>query len=321
MATYLVTGGAGFIGSHIIEELLAQGQHVLCLDNLSSGKIENIADFELNDHFMFFKGDIRDLNILKRLMKGVDFVFHEGALGSVQRSVEDPFTTHEVNSTGTLNVFLAAREAGVKRVVYASSSSVYGDSETLPKVETMTPAPKSPYAVSKLTGEHYAGVFSSLYGIEIVSLRYFNVFGPRQDPFSDYSAVIPIFVRNLLSGKTPTIFGDGKQSRDFTYVKNVVNANLAACQTSGIGGEVFNVACGTRIDLNALFELLKDLIGTFMDDVADLKPKYGPPRPGDVKHSLADITRAENMFGYTPSYTIEAGIKASIKWYVRNLKE
>jgi nucleoside-diphosphate-sugar epimerase len=253
-------------------------------------------------------------------MKGVDYVFHEGALASVQRSLDEPLTAHEVNTTGTLNVFIAAREAGVKRVVYASSSSVYGDSEVLPKVETMTPAPKSPYAVSKLTGEYYASVFSNLYGIEIISLRYFNVFGPRQDPFSDYAAVIPIFVRKLLRGEAPTIFGDGKQSRDFTYVKNVVNANLLACQTSGLGGKVFNVACGNRMDLNELFTLLKRLIATFMDDIADLQPEYGSPRPGDVKHSLADIATAEDLFGYTPTYSIEEGIKASIKWYVKNMK-
>jgi len=320
MATYLVTGGAGFIGSHLVDALLKKGHTVLCLDNLSTGKIENIAHVEMNERFMFLKADIRDINTVRRLMKSVDFVFHEAALGSVQRSVEDPYTTHEVNATGTLNVFVAARESSVKRVVYASSSSVSGDSETLPKVESMTPAPKSPYAVSKITGEHYASVFTDLFGLDVVSLRYFNVFGPRQDPFSDYAAVIPIFVRQLLRGKSPTIFGDGSQSRDFTYVQNVVNANLLACEAKGAGGKVFNIACGRRTDLKALLVLLKSLIEPYKKGTESIKPVYGPPRPGDVKHSLADISVAQTWIGYTPFFTLEKGLKDSIKWYIDNLK-
>jgi len=320
MTTYLVTGGAGFIGSHLVEALLDDGHTVLCLDNLSTGKIENIQQFELNDQFMFFKADIRDLETLRRLMMGVDFVFHEAALGSVQRSVDDPLTTHEINATGTLNVLIAARETGVKRVVYASSSSVYGDSETLPKVESMTPAPKSPYAVTKLAGEHYAAVFTELFGLEVVSLRYFNVFGPRQDPFSDYAAVIPIFIRQLLRGEPPTIFGDGTQSRDFTYIQNVVEANLRACEARGVGGKVFNVACGRRIDLNTLLSLLKSLMEPYRKGAEAIDPVYGPPRPGDVKHSLASIDVAQTWLGYTPRFSVEEGLKASIEWYVAHLK-
>ena len=320
MATYLVTGGAGFIGSHLIDALLERGHTVLCVDNLSTGKIENIAHVELNDRFSFFKADIRDLESMRSLMKGVDFVFHEAALGSVQRSVDDPLTTHEVNATGTLNIFIAARESAVKRVVYASSSSVYGDSETLPKVESMMPAPKSPYAVSKLVGEHYASVFTDLYGLEVVSLRYFNVFGPRQDPFSDYAAVIPIFIRQLLRGESPTIFGDGAQSRDFTYVGNVVRGNLLACEAKGARGKVFNVACGERMDLNILLNHLKSLLAPYKDGVEALDPIYGPPRPGDVKHSLAGIDVARTWLGYTPEFSVEEGLKASIKWYVENLQ-
>lgn len=320
MATFLVTGGAGFIGSHLVDALLEKGHTVLCLDNLSTGKIENIAHVELNERFMLLKADIRDMNTTMRLMKGVDFVFHEAALGSVQRSVEDPLTTHEVNATGTLNVFEAARESGVKRVVYASSSSVYGDSETLPKVETMTPEPKSPYAVSKLTGEYYASVFTELFGLDVVSLRYFNVFGPRQDPLSDYAAVIPIFIRQLLRGESPTIFGDGRQSRDFTYVRNVVEANLLAYEARGIGGKVFNIACGRRIDLNKLVAVLKSLIEPYRVGAESIEPTYGPPRPGDVRHSLADISAAQSWMGYTPSFAVEDGLKASIKWYIENLR-
>lgn len=320
MATYLVTGGAGFIGSHLVDTLLERGHTVLCVDNLSTGKIENIADVELNEQFSFFKADIRDLETMRSLMKGVDFVFHEAALGSVQRSVDDPLTTHDVNVTGTLNVFIAARESAVKRVVYASSSSVYGDSETLPKVESMTPAPKSPYAVSKLVGEHYASVFTDLYGLEIVSLRYFNVFGPRQDPFSDYAAVIPIFIRQLLKGESPTIFGDGTQSRDFTYVGNVVKANLLACEAKGAEGKVFNIACGERMDLNTLLGHLKTLLSSYKDGVELLEPVFGPPRPGDVKHSLAGIEVAQTWLDYSPEFSVEEGLKASIEWYVENLR-
>ncbi len=319
MATYLVTGGAGFIGSHLVDALLDRGDTVLCLDNLSTGKIENINHLELNERFMFLKADIRDIGTLQQLMKGVDFVFHEAALGSVQRSVEDPFTTHDINGTGTLNILMAAREMGVKRVIYASSSSVYGDSETLPKIETMTPLPKSPYAVSKLMGEHYASVFTELFGLDVVCLRYFNVFGPRQDPFSDYAAVIPIFVRQLLRGEPPTIFGNGEQSRDFTYVANVVEANLRACVARKVGGKVFNIACGRRINLNSLLNLLKALIEPYRRGTLAIEPVYGPPRPGDVKHSLASIEAAKSWLGYTPTFSVEEGLKASIEWYVNNL--
>lgn len=305
--SYLVTGGAGFIGSHITERLVSEGHHVRVLDNFSSGHEANFksiaGDIEL------VRGDIRDASLVNKATKGVEIVFHEAAIGSVPRSVADPVTTHEVNITGTLNVFLAARDAGAKRVVYASSSSVYGETPELPKREDMTPQPLSPYALSKLAGEHYASVFKHVYGFEIVSLRYFNIFGPRQDPESQYAAVIPRFITALLEGKAPVVYGDGLQSRDFTYVENVVNANLLASQTEGVAGRAFNVACGGRYSLLDLLAKIKELIGS------DIEAIHGAPRTGDVRDSQAAIEAAEQALRYKVSVDFEEGIRRTVDWY------
>jgi len=282
MATYLVTGGAGFIGSHIVQRLVERGEAVSVLDNLSTGKAENLA--ECRDRIEFTEGDLRDLDTVKRACRNVDYVLHQGALPSVPRSVENPIASNEVNVTGTLNVLLAARDEGVRRVVYAGSSSSYGDAPTLPKLESMPANPWSPYAISKYTGELYCRMFPKLYGTETVVLRYFNVFGPRQDPTSQYAAVIPKFITALQRGGALTIFGDGEQSRDFTYVANVVEANLLACDAPKAVGEVINIACGTRLSINQLVTMLHKIVGV------DRAPEYAPARPGEVKHSLADIS-------------------------------
>ena len=277
------------------------------LDDFSSGKEANLesirADVEL------IRGDIRDADLVAKAAKGVDIVFHEAALGSVPRSVADPLTTHEVNITGTLNVFLAARDAGVKRVVYASSSSVYGETPELPKRESMTPHPLSPYALSKLAGEHYAGVFKHVYGFEIVSLRYFNIFGPMQDPESQYAAVIPRFITALLGGARPVVYGDGLQSRDFTYVDNVVEANLLAAEAAGAAGQAFNVACGGRYSLLDLLARLKEILGS------DIDPVHEPPRAGDVRDSQASVEAAERSLGYLVSVDFEEGLRRTAEWY------
>lgn len=307
MSFYLVTGGAGFIGSNIVEELLRRGEQVRVLDNFSTGKRENIAPF-LNQ-IELIEGDLCDLDVVRRAVAGVDFVLHQAALPSVQRSIDDPLTTHAINATGTLHVLEAAREAGVKRVVYASSSSIYGDSPTLPKREDMLPMPKSPYATTKLTGEHYCRVFYQVYGLETVALRYFNVFGPRQDPTSHYAAVVPRFVTALLRGEPPTVYGDGLQSRDFTYVANVVQANLLAATVPGIAGENFNVACGERYSLLDLLAALGDILGT------QVAPVYAPARPGDVRHSLADITAIQEKLGYRVEVDFYEGLRRTVAWY------
>lgn len=304
---YLVTGGAGFIGSHIVERLVREGQQVRVLDDLSSGRESNLEAFR--NEVEFIKGDIRDASLVSHSMKGVDIVFHEAALGSVPRSVADPLTTHEVNMTGTLNVLLGAREAGVKRVVYASSSSVYGETPMLPKREEMTPQPLSPYALSKLVGEHYASVFKHVYGFEIVALRYFNIFGPRQDPESQYAAVIPRFITALLEGKSPVVYGDGLQSRDFTYVDNVVDANLLASEAAGVAGQAFNVACGGRYTLLDLLARLKEILGS------DIEPIHEAARAGDVKDSQASIEAAERALGYKVSVGFEEGLQRTAAWY------
>jgi len=304
---YLVTGGAGFIGSHIVERLLRDGHRARVLDDLSSGKESNLEAFR--SEVELIKGDIRDAQLVNQAMKGVDIVFHEAALGSVPRSVADPVTTHEVNMTGTLNVLLAARDAGVKRVVYASSSSVYGETPELPKREQMTPQPLSPYALSKLVGEHYASVFKLVYGFEVVSLRYFNIFGPRQDPESQYAAVIPRFVTALLQGKPPVVYGDGLQSRDFTYVDNVVDANLLASEAGGVAGQAFNVACGGRYTLLDLLARLKEILGS------DIDPIHEAARAGDVKDSQASIEAAERALGYKVSVGFEEGLGKTAAWY------
>ncbi len=306
----LVTGGAGFIGSHLVERLVQLGAKVRVLDDFSTGKRGNIA--HLLERVELVEGSLTDVATVRQVVQGVDFVFHQGAFPSVVRSVEDPLTTHQVNATGTLFLLLAAREGKVKRVVFASSSSVYGDTPTLPKREDMPPMPQSPYALSKLVGEHLCRLFWQLYGLETVSLRYFNIFGPRQDPTSQYAAVIPRFVTALLKGEPPTIYGDGEQTRDFTFVENCVQANLLAATVEGIAGEVFNVGAGRQTSVNELFRLIRSLIG------ADrIEPIYAPPRQGDVRHSLADITKARQKLGYEPTISLQEGLARTIEWFRR----
>ncbi|MGQ9739099.1 MAG: SDR family oxidoreductase [Armatimonadota bacterium] len=308
----LVTGGAGFIGSHITERLVELGHTVTVLDDLSTGRWENIAHLE--EQIRFVKGSITDRALLQEVMQGIEVVFHQAALGSVPRSVEDPLTTHEVNVTGTFNILLTARDAGVRRVVYAASSSAYGDTPTLPKVETMLPSPLSPYAVSKLVGEYYCQVFTRVYGLETVSLRYFNVFGPRQNPDSQYAAVIPKFITAALKGEPLTVFGDGEQSRDFTYIENVVQANLLAMESSRAVGKVYNVACGGRYTLNELIRQLEAILGH------KLEVKYLPPRAGDVKHSEASIEIAGEELKYRAVVGFTDGLKRTVAWYIEVTK-
>jgi len=307
MSRYLVTGGAGFIGSHLVETLLERGQEVRVLDNFLTGKRDNLAPFA--GRFDLLEGDLRDPKACVRACAGVDFVLHEAALPSVPRSVEDPFTTDEINVRGTLNLLWAATEAKVKRLVFASSSSVYGDEPGLPKREGVEGKPLSPYAVSKFTGEKYLQVFAQTYGLETVSLRYFNVFGPRQDPASQYAAAVPLFITRILRGERPTVYGDGEQSRDFTYVANVVEANLLACRVAGASGGVYNIACADRITVNALIREINRILGTAVD------PVYTDPRPGDIKHSFADIAAAERALGFRPAVGFEEGMKRTIHWY------
>lgn len=307
MALYLVTGGAGFIGSNIAEQLVKKGEKVRILDDFSTGKRENIDG--VKDSIELIEGDLRDWEIVKRAMKGVNFVLHQGALPSVQRSIEDPLTTTKVNILGTLNVLLAAREVKVKRVVYASSSSVYGDTPTLPKKEGMKNNPQSPYAVTKLIGEEYCRIYYSIYGLETVCLRYFNVFGPRQDPGSQYAAVIPKFITLMLKGKSPPIYGDGEQSRDFTFIDNVVEANLQACTAKGALGEVFNIAYGKRVTINELVERLNKILQT------RIEPAYQSPRKGDVRHSLADISQAGKTLHYSPEIGFDEGLEKTVQGF------
>lgn len=304
---YLVTGGAGFIGSHIAERLLRDGHNVRVLDNFVAGKEENLK--QIGGEVDLVRGDIRDRQVLSDAMKGVYVVFHEAALGSVPRSVADPMTTHDVNITGTLNVLLAARDAGVRRVVYASSSSVYGETKELPKVEEIKPEPLSPYALSKLAGEHYIKIFNHVYGFEAVSLRYFNIFGPRQDPESQYAAVIPRFVTALQTGKQPVIYGDGMQSRDFTYVENVVEANLLASEVENVAGGVYNIACGGRFTLLELLGKLKQIIGS------DIDPIHEPARAGDVRDSQAGIEAAKEALGYSVKVDFDEGLRRTVEWF------
>ena len=307
MSNCLVTGGAGFIGSNLCKELLARGHHVKVIDNLSTGKMINISPFI--DKIEFINGDLRFIKDAKNACRDVDYIFHEAALPSVARSVENPIATNDSNISGTLNLLVAAKEAKVKRVVYAGSSSVYGNSPILPKNEDMKPEPLSPYAVSKLTGEYYCSVFSSLYGIETVTIRYFNVFGPNQDPSSQYSGVISIFITKLLQGKNPTILGDGRQSRDFTFVKNVVEGNILAATVPLAANKIINIACGARTDLNQLVSNLNEILNS------NIKPIYGDARPGDVKHSQADISLARKILGYNPVCSFKDGLIETVKWY------
>lgn len=309
MSRVLVTGGAGFIGSNLTEALLQRGHLVRVLDDFSTGKRENLI-FEKEYHSLeVIEGDVRDFSTCRKAVKGVEYVFHQSALPSVQRSVEDPATSNAVNVGGTLNILLAARDGGVKRVIYAASSSVYGDTPTLPKHEEMPPNPLSPYALQKYVGEKYCRLFCELYGLETISLRYFNIFGPKQDPNSLYSAVIPKFIDALLQGRSPIIFGDGEQSRDFTYIENVVQANLLAMSAEHLHGEAVNIACGKRISLNQLLNVLKEILGS------KLSPVYQEARKGDVKHSLADIRRAKEMIKYEPKVEIEIGLKKTVEFF------
>jgi UDP-glucose 4-epimerase len=307
MEAYLVTGGAGFIGSHLAEELARRGHRVRVLDNFLTGKRENIEDFL--DKIELIKGDIRDIQICREAVEGVDFVLHQAALPSVPRSVENPALTNEINITGTLNVLLASKEAGVKRVVFASSSSVYGDEPSLPKKEGKEGNLLSPYAVSKLAGERYCQNFYLLYGLSTVCLRYFNVFGPRQDPFSQYAAVIPNFITKILNRERPMILGDGEQSRDFSCVANIVDANILALKAESVSGEVFNIACAEQITVNALASKINEILGT------QIQPIHDEPRPGDIRHSLADISKATKMLKYEPKYSFQEGLVRTIEWY------
>ena len=303
----LVTGGAGFIGSHLAEALVHAGHRVRVLDNLYSGRRANLAP--VRGDVEFVQGDCADPAAARRAMRGIEAVFHEAAIPSVARSVQDPLASHRGNATATLSVLTAARDAGVRRVVYAGSSSVYGDAKRLPKREDMETRPLSPYAVGKLTGEHYLRIFASLYGLETLTLRYFNVFGPRQNAGSPYSGVISLFTAALLAGRRPVIYGDGRQSRDFTYVANVVDANLRALTVDGAEGDVLNVATGSRVTLNRLLATLARYLGR------KVQPRYLPSRAGDVRHSLADITRARRKLGYRPLVDFETGLRKTLEWY------
>lgn len=303
---YLVTGGAGFIGSNIVKELLERGEQVRVLDNFSTGKRENLLPFNGNPNLEVIEGDLRSFHIVRDALRGCDYILHQGALPSVPRSIKDPITSNEVNINGTLHILEAAREFGVKRVVFASSSSVYGNNDTLPKVETMPVAPLSPYALTKYAGERYCQIFHALYGVETVALRYFNVFGPNQDPTSQYSAVIPKFIKLIKEGKRPVIYGDGMQSRDFTYVSNNVEANLLACTAPDVAGEVFNIACGERYTLLDLVNTINEILCTHVE------PVFEPPRLGEVKHSLADIEKARKMLGFEVKIKFREGLEKTI---------
>lgn len=308
---FVVTGGAGFIGSNIVAKLVKNNNDVIVIDNLLTGKVENLSD--VYDKIRFVNGDIQDLDLLKKEFSDVDYVLHQAALPSVPRSIEDPLTCNQNNIDGTLKVLVAARDSHVKRVVYAASSSAYGDTPTLPKIEDMKPDPLSPYAITKLVGEQYCKVFYELYGLETVSLRYFNVFGQHQDLESQYGSVIPKFVTAMLKDEQPVIFGDGEQSRDFTHVYNNVEANLLACVVQDAASMMFNIACGDRITLNELVRIINEIL------CKDIEPIYADPRPGDVKHSQADITLAQNILGFEPKYSFKEGLQKTIEWFEKTI--
>jgi len=303
----LVTGGAGFIGSHLVEGLLERGHSVRVVDNFLTGKRENLA--RVVSKIELVEGDIRDFSLCQKIAREIDWVFHQAALPSVPRSVEDPGLSNEINVTGTLNLLIAAREAAVKKFIFASSSSVYGDDQNLPKREDILGQPLSPYAITKRVGEMYCLVFNQLYGLSTICLRYFNIFGPRQDPHSQYAAVIPNFIQRMIESRPPVIFGDGFQSRDFTYVANVVEANIRAAEVTEVEKRIFNIACGQRITVMELVEWINRILGK------DIKPVFDPPRPGDIKHSYADISLAQKYLDYQPKVNFEAGLRATIKWY------
>jgi UDP-glucose 4-epimerase len=311
MEKFLVTGGAGFIGSNICRRLVSEGCFVRVLDNLLTGKRSNLAD--IADKIEFVEADMGDPEVARSAMKDIDAVFHQGALPSVPRSVDDPAATHRHCVDATFTLLLAARDAGIKRFVYAASSSAYGDTPTLPKVETMTPNPLSPYAAAKLVGEYYCSVFYEVFGLETIALRYFNVFGPYQDPTSQYAAAIPAFVTSILKDQPPTIYGDGEQSRDFTYIDNVVHANLLAARAKQTKGEVINIACGQAVTVNEIIAMINKTVGK------QVNPIYETPRAGDVKHSLADITRAQGLIGFSPVVSFDEGLQKAIEWYRDNL--
>ena len=319
----LVTGGAGFIGSNLCEHLLLQGYQVVCLDNFATGKIENLLPL-LNAYPSTFKliiGDIRNLDDCKKAVENIDYVLHEAALGSVPRSIKDPITTNEVNISGFLNMLLASRDAGVKRFIYAASSSTYGDSKSLPKMEDVIGRPLSPYAITKYVDELYADVFARTYGIETIGLRYFNVFGRRQDPFGAYAAVIPLFVKKLISYESPIINGDGEYSRDFTYIDNVIQMNMLAMATTKkeAVNQVYNTAYGERTTLNQLIGYLKEFLSEFDPIITNVKILHGPNRQGDIPHSLACIEKAKRLLNYEPQYSMRDGLKEAVKWYWNNL--
>jgi nucleoside-diphosphate-sugar epimerase len=313
MNKYLVTGGAGFIGSHIAGELVRKGHSVRVVDNFSTGKRENISSFL--DEIELVEADIREFKACREVVEGMDFVLHQAALTSVPFSIEDPLLTNEVNITGTLNLLLASRDAKVRRLVFASSASVYGDDSRLPKTEKMEGFPISPYALSKRVGEMYCQLFSQLYGLSTVCLRYFNIFGPRQDPFSQYASVIPSFIGNMLKEEKPSVFGDGEQSRDFLYVSNVVEANILASRASEVSGEVFNIAGGEKTTVNSLVKELNELLGK------EIKPAYDDPRSGDIKHSYADISKARKMLKYEPAVSFSEGLRETVRWYREGKKQ
>jgi len=318
----LVTGGAGFIGSNLIESFLAGGNHVTCLDNFSTGRRENIEMFISDPGFRLIEGDIRDLETCKESVRDIEVVFHQAALGSVPRSIADPATTTDVNIGGFVKMLFASKEAGVKRFIYAASSSTYGDSAELPKREEKIGRPLSPYAVTKLADEIFAENFAQVYGIDVIGLRYFNVFGRRQDPDGPYAAVIPRFLRMLRNHKRPVINGDGLHSRDFTYIDNVIIANRLAAEVTDRSAlnQVYNVACGERTTLNRMFELLRTFASRYDNSVLEIEPEYGPTRAGDIPHSHASIEKAASLLGYIPSHNVEKGLYEAVDWYWENLK-
>lgn len=304
---YLITGGAGFIGSNIAKRLVAEGESVRIIDNFSTGKKRNIDD--IRDKSELIDGDIRDAETVLMAVRDIDFIIHHAALPSVPRSIKDPIESNSVNITGTLNLLHAAKKRGIKRFIYASSSSVYGDTSVLPKREDMSPNPQSPYAVTKLTGEYYCNVFYKVFSIPTVSLRYFNVFGPHQDPESQYAAVIPRFIIAILNQKNPVVYGDGEQSRDFTFVDNIVEANFLSCKNDGVSGKIFNIACGERFTINRLLKELYSLTGK------EGNPVYTDPRSGDIRHSQADIRSAKEIIGYEPKVDFKEGLKKTVEWF------
>jgi UDP-N-acetylglucosamine 4-epimerase len=324
MRKILITGGAGFIGSNLCEALLEAGDSVVCLDNFATGHVENILPLlsRYPDTFEMVVGDIRNMDDCRKAVEGVEYVLHEAALGSVPRSIKDPVTTNDVNVSGFLNMLIASRDAGVKRFVFAASSSTYGDSPTLPKVEDVIGKPLSPYAITKYVNELYADVFARVYGVEYIGLRYFNVFGRRQDPHGAYAAVIPLFVKQYMHHKSPNINGDGEYSRDFTYIDNVLQMNLLALETTNpeAVNQVYNTAHGERTTLNQLCDYLQEFLSEYDPAIVRIEPTRGPNRDGDIPHSLASVDKAKNLLGYAPGYNMKDGLKEAVKWYWKNLK-